>query len=160
MLFVLNVAKMLLLQSPNKATGLDKIPPKLVKLWSNVVYAHLTYIFDCDISLNVFSNSAKLVSVGSIFKKKDGTNNDLQKISLLSANSIYRYYFSTSYVLIKLIENWRKVLDNSLFTGAVLMDLSKAFHCIPHDVIIAKLHTCCLTFDTVTFIYFCLKERK
>ena len=103
MLFVLNVAKMLLLQSPNKATGLDKIPPKLVKLWSNVVYAHLTYIFDCDISLNVFSNSAKLVSVGSIFKKKDGTNNESYRpISILNCFSkIYRrflYYQLTVYI--------------------------------------------------------------
>ena len=36
-------------------------------------------------------------------------------------------------------EEWRKILDNSYFIGAVLMDLSKAFDCIPHNLVIFKL---------------------
>ena len=43
------------------------------------------------------------------------------------------------HVLIRLTEEWRKTLDNNSFIGAVHMDLSKAFDCIPHDLIIAKL---------------------
>ena len=53
--------------------------------------------------------------------------------------SAYRSGYSTNHVLIRLIENWRHALDNNLFTGAVLMDLSKVFDCIPHDLLIAKL---------------------
>ena len=65
-----------------------------------------------------------------------------------------------NHVLIRLIENWRHVIDNDLFTGAVLTDLSKAFDCIPHDLLIAKLHAYGLDFDTVTFLHNYFKHRK
>ena len=42
--------------------------------------------------------------------------------------------------LIKVIEKWKSKLDNNFIVGSVLMGLSKAFDCIPHDLIIAKLH--------------------
>ena len=40
------------------------------------------------------------------------------------------------------------------------MDLLKAFDCILHDLLIAKLHAYGLGFDTVTFIFTYLKQRK
>ena len=38
-----------------------------------------------------------------------------------------------------LIEKWRKTLDSKGYAGAVLMDLSKAFDTINHELMIAKL---------------------
>ena len=58
--------------------------------------------------------------------------------SLSDFMSAYRKWYNTNYVLIRLIENWRKALDNNLFTGAALMDLWKTFDCIPHDLLIAN----------------------
>ena len=34
---------------------------------------------------------------------------------------------------------WRKYLDKNKIVGATLMDLSKAFDCLPHDLLVAKL---------------------
>ena len=36
-------------------------------------------------------------------------------------------------------EIWRKALDDKKITGAILTDLSKAFDCLSHDLMIAKL---------------------
>ena len=40
---------------------------------------------------------------------------------------------------IRLLEKWRQKLDKNFIVGAVLMDLTKSFDCIPHDLIISKL---------------------
>ena len=74
--------------------------------------------------------------------------------------SAYRKTNNSNHVLLRLIENWKKSLDNKNFVGTVLMDLSKAFDCIPHDSLVAKLHAYCLTEEAVTFIYSFLKRRK
>ena len=39
-----------------------------------------------------------------------------------------------------LLEGWKNVLDKKGYGGAVLMDLSKAFDTLNHDLLIAKLH--------------------
>ena len=57
-------------------------------------------------------------------------------------------------------EEWKKSLDDKSIIGAVLMDLSKAFDCIPHDLLVAKLHPYGLSIDAITFIYSYRKRRK
>ena len=53
--------------------------------------------------------------------------------------SAYRKGHSTNHVLIRLIENWIRPLDNNLVNGTVLMELSK-FDRIVHDLLIGRLH--------------------
>ena len=52
----------------------------------------------------------------------------------------------------RLIGNWRKTRDENFQRGAVLMDLSKAFDCIPYDLLIAKLCALDLSQETTTFL--------
>ena len=53
----------------------------------------------------------------------------------------YRAKYSCYYVLMQLIENRKKAQDKKFQIGTVLMDLSKAFDCISHDLLIPKLYT-------------------
>ena len=63
-------------------------------------------------------------------------------------------------MLIRLIENWQKPLDQKKLVGAVLIDLLRAFDPIPHDLLIVKMYADGLTIDAVTFLYSYLKRRK
>ena len=51
-------------------------------------------------------------------------------------------------------------LRHNFIEGAVLTDLSKAFNCIPHDLLIAKLAACTLNSDSLCYIYSYLKDPK
>ena len=53
--------------------------------------------------------------------------------------SAYRKGYSTQHVLTRLVEEWRERLDNNYIVGTILMDFSKAFNCISHDLIIGGL---------------------
>ncbi|XP_057290218.1 uncharacterized protein LOC130612902 [Hydractinia symbiolongicarpus] len=46
---------------------------------------------------------------------------------------------NTQTALINLLHKWQSCLDNSGKVGTILMDLSKAFDCLPHELLIAKL---------------------
>ena len=39
-----------------------------------------------------------------------------------------------------MVEKLRQYLDNKGYTGILLTDLSKAFDCLIHDLLIVKLH--------------------
>ena len=58
------------------------------------------------------------------------------------------------------IEEWRKKLDSNFVVGAVLTDLSKAFDCIPHDLLIAKVSDYDFRDETLSYIYSYLTNRR
>ena len=53
-----------------------------------------------------------------------------------------------------------KNFDNNYFVGGVLMDLSKAFDCIPHDLAIAELAAYGFDKNMLRYIYSYVKSRK
>ena len=171
--------------NPQKATGPDGIPIKVIMSSNNVTDSHITNIINQDLNIDKYSEEAKTALVRPLFKKDDRNKiknyrpvsivNGFSKIyerfllnslSEYAENTLsefiaaYRKTYSSNNVLLRLIENWKKHLDNKNIVGTVLMDLSKAFDCIPHDLLIAKLHAYGITKKSLTFLYSYLKRRK
>ena len=62
--------------------------------------------------------------------------------------------------MIRLLEEWRENLDKKYVVGGVLMDLSKAFGCVSHDLLPAKLAAYGVDENLLCFIYSYLLNRK
>ena len=63
-------------------------------------------------------------------------------------------------MIFRLIEQWKEKLDKGFFAGAVLMDLSKEFDCIPHDSLIPKLNAYGFDRKSLVFSYSYSKRKK
>ena len=51
----------------------------------------------------------------------------------------FRQGYSTQHALFRAIESWKRCLDTKGIVGTILMDLSKAYDCIPYVLLISKL---------------------
>ena len=61
----------------------------------------------------------------------------------------FRKEYSTQDCLLAMVENCKKALDQENEYGPLLTDLSKAFDCLPHDFIVAKLHAYGFSIDSL-----------
>ena len=69
---------------------------------------------------------------------------------------------SVQHCLLAMIEKWKKCVDKGKTFGALLTNLSKAFDCLPHDLIIAKLNAYgfSLTASKVIHKYLCHRKQR
>ncbi|XP_006824579.1 uncharacterized protein LOC102802958 [Saccoglossus kowalevskii] len=72
----------------------------------------------------------------------------------------YRKGYSCQHVLLRLVEDWKLALENKQQVGAILMDLSKAFDCLPRQLIIARLRAYGMSVEGCAFIWSYLTSRK
>ena len=72
----------------------------------------------------------------------------------------FRKGHSTEQCLNIMLESWKRALDKKLCAAAILTDLSKAFDCINHELLIAKLEAYGFSKNSLTYIYSYLSERK
>ena len=71
----------------------------------------------------------------------------------------FRKGFSAQHCLLAMIEKWKRSRDKGGHYGAILTDLSKAFDCLVHDLLIAKLEAYGFDYDSLRLIYSYLTER-
>ena len=169
-----------------KASGTDKIPTKLVKLASDFLSTPLATAINNSLASSKFPDKAKVATVIPIDKKTDDRYDisNFRPVSLLNCfskvyeniikcrlvdsmyNNIspfisaYRKNDNTQHVMIRLLEEWRENLDKNYVVGGVLMDLSKAFDCVPHDLLLAKLAAYGVNESFLCYIYSYLLNRK
>ena len=72
----------------------------------------------------------------------------------------FRKGFSTQHCLLAMIEKLRKSIESRRASAAFLTDLSKAFDCLPHDLLIAKLHASGIKESSLKLLFSYLKKRK
>ena len=59
-----------------------------------------------------------------------------------------------------MLERWKKGSDNSKIVVALLTDLSKAFYCLNHELLIAKLHAYGFDNQALLYTHSYLSDRK
>ena len=59
-----------------------------------------------------------------------------------------------------MLEKWKSSIDNKGFAGGILMDLSKAFDTINHQLLLAKLPAYRLSQQALVIICSYLSNRK
>ena len=72
----------------------------------------------------------------------------------------FRKGYSTQHSLLLMIDKWKKAVDSNKVFGAFLTDLSKAFQCVCHDLLIAKLNAYGLSSPALKLIKDYLQNRK
>ena len=80
---------------------------------------------------------------------------DIQKAYLCG----YRSGFNSQYALVAMVEKLKKCLDEGGVTGAILMDLSKAFDTINHELMIPKLEAYGFGEDALHIVQSYLSDR-
>ena len=149
----------------NKASMSSSIPPKILKENSSVFCKPLTDIINNGITNSYFESGLKLADVTPVHKAEQTTDKaNYRNVSLLPVvskifeklmqNQIleyvndflspflcgYRKGYSAQHALLSMLEKWRISLDKGGYGGGVLMDLSKAFDTLDHNLLIAKLY--------------------
>ena len=161
-----------------KASQKVDIPVRIIKENIDIVFYFLYHNFNNSLSCSTFPAAMKYAEVTPIHKKDDKTDKenyrpitilpDLSQVyERLMYNQIYPYFqsifskfhcgfwkgFNTQHCLLAMVGKWRKTLDGGGETGAVLTDLSKAFDCIDHNLLIAKLNAYGFDKQSINFIY-------
>ena len=174
--------------NPKKSCIANDIPAKILMGNSDIICDPLSNIYNHCKNNHDYPTSLKVADVTPVYKPNEKNEKIFKKnyrpvsltpivskvfekkmfneISLYIDKFLSSYLFgyrkghSTEQCLIAMIELWRKALDNRHNAGGVLTDLSKAFDCLNHNLLIAKLEAYGFDISALSYVYSYLKNRK
>ena len=177
--------KELTLLDTGKSCLKSDIPTKVLKDNINLFSTILSNSFNESQETGYFPDKFKMADITPVFKKGVRTSvSNYRPISILSNLSkvferfmhkqISEYFerflskfqcgfrknHSAQNCLVYMLEKFKEALDKKKNFGALLTDLSKAFDCISHDLLIAKLHAYGFDYKSLNLIYNYLHNRK
>ena len=149
----------------NKASRSSDIPTQTLKQNVDFFSPFILGYVNKSISSSIFPSILKLADITPVYKKNSRCKKSnyrpisvLPNLSKIFENVLYdqissffenifsKYQtgfkkgFNPQSCLVAMTEKFKKSLDQGGEYAALLTDLSKAFDCLPHDLIIAKLH--------------------
>ena len=183
-----DIYNIILMMNIKSSQGYDKIPPKILKMCANEIAQPLSNIINISIDCETFVDTAKISLCTPLYKNPPGgsrqqiplyrplnvctsfskiierynLNTMFEHVNKILSKHItaYRKGHSCQHVLLNLTEEWRKYIDQNKIVGGLLMDLSKAFDCLPHELLIAKLEAYGFEKSALNVFYSYLKNRK
>ncbi|KAL1452280.1 hypothetical protein WDU94_006566 [Cyamophila willieti] len=171
----------------SNAIGDDGISIKFIKVISCSVVPVLTHIYNASLNSGVFPDKWKCSRVTPLPKVKSPSSvNDYRPISILPAlskvferlvyvqvnkylleNSLlnplqsgFRAGHSTSSALIKVTDDIRGAMDQRKLTLLLLLDFSKAFDSVDHEILIARLSSMNFSQNSLAWFRSYLDNRR
>jgi hypothetical protein len=174
----------ILFLSSKKAVPEGDVSVDVLKCTADIISGTVADSFNENKNNNVYPSFLKAQNVTPLYKGEERTSKkNYRGVSILPVLSklfgrelneqIYEYMdeflsyylfayrpgYGAQYCLVTMIETWKKALDERKVAGAILTDLSKAFDCISHDLLIAKLDAYGFDKSALILIYDYLKNR-